>query len=254
MTTGHSPAGDQHIDPAIKSSDPKTSARPGNPFTIDRQTNLMGIVRLEAPFRTWPCTLNQFIGGAFSYVSPHTQLHRVRLGRYCSIGDNVSILSQHPTDGLTTSPIMYQALFGAPFESRESPTFNNLATTTIGNDVWIGAGVRIKTGITIGDGAVIGAGSVVTRDVPPFMIVGGVPARVIRARFPGETIARLQRLAWWRFNILELGLSGDVEAMLDGLEKTVEKGAIESYAPGFHRLWKDPTSGNILGKKDTEIE
>ena len=69
--------------------------------------------------------------------------------------------------------------------------------TTIGHDVWIGANVSIKAGVTVGNGAVIGMGSVVTKDVPPYAIVAGVPAKVIRYRFDDDTIARLQAARWW---------------------------------------------------------
>jgi len=228
-----------------------TTSPPANPLNLDPNTALRGVVRLEPPFRTWPCTLNSFTGGAFSYVSPQTALHNVHLGRYCSIGDHVSILSSHPTQGLTTSPVLYQALFPAPFQTPNPIAFNNLSETVIGNDVWIGAGVQIKTGVTIGDGAIIGAGSVVTHDVAPFMVVGGVPARVIRSRFPEQTTARLQKLAWWRYNIVELPLSGDnPETSMDELESALDKNTLKPYLPGYYQVWKDQKTGQILGRKE----
>lgn len=199
-------------------------------LTMSQETLLAGRVLVERPFRAWPCTLQDFEGGAFSYVSPGAALHSVQLGRYCSVGDHVTILSHHPIDSLSTSPVFYQPLFSAPFESAAAPDHQRLLPTLIGNDVWIGAGVQIKTGVTIGDGAVIGAGSVVTRDVAPYTIVGGVPARLIRARFPAAMVERLQALAWWRFNVLGLPLQGkSAEDALDLLEAAVAAGQLQPY-------------------------
>jgi lipopolysaccharide biosynthesis protein len=98
----------------------------------------------------------------------------------------------------------------------------------IGNDVWIGAGALLKRGITVGHGAVIGARALVTRDVPPYAIVAGSPARIIRYRFDEETIARLLSLAWWRFKFTDLHDLDptDMQAFMDGLEAKIEQGLI----------------------------
>lgn len=96
---------------------------------------------------------------------------------------------------------MFQNVGGSGTDKRfarhDAPLFSH---TTIGNDVWIGHGVTIKTGITVGDGAVIGSGSVVTKDVPPYSVVAGVPARVLRYRFDDNTIDALQKLRWWEWD------------------------------------------------------
>jgi acetyltransferase-like isoleucine patch superfamily enzyme len=109
----------------------------------------------------------------------------------------------------------------------------------IGNDVWIGANVVIRSGVTVGDGAVCAAGAVVTRDVQPYSIVGGVPARPIRKRFDDETVNRLLVMRWWRYDATDLaGLPfHDVHAALDELERRIKEGlkprriSYDSYQP-----------------------
>lgn len=180
--------------------------------------------------------------GAFSYLGPDVFCTAARIGRYCSVAKLVQIgLSTHPADRLTSSPLSWKRF--EPFEShfrnadlnweRTLPAapFDERPITTIGNDVWIGANAWLKDGITIGNGAIIGAHAVVTRDVPAYAIVVGNPARVIRMRFDDATIERMQAVAWWRYNLLDLGTDlSDPNAALDAIEDAVANG-LRPYAP-----------------------
>lgn len=161
--------------------------------------------------------------GVGTYGKPqvlHGQDSVLKIGRYCSIAPEVLILlgGEHHTNWVTTYPF-YQYYEGA----ERSPGFGFPMTcgdVIIGNDVWIGHGARVLSGVTIGNGAVIAAASVVTRDVQPYAIVGGVPARLIRFRFPASTIEELQRIAWWEWDSQEIReswpllLSDDVDAFV----------------------------------------
>ena len=154
------------------------------------------------------------------------------------------ILSQHPTDTFSTSPVFYEDVFEEPFRVTQRSGYKNLVQTTIGNDVWIGSGVKIKTGITIGDGAVIGAGSVVTKDVAPFSIVAGVPAKLIKMRFSPEIIERIQTLAWWQYNLLPYQVSwNELESTLTQLEAIRD---LVPYVGTRYQIWNE--NGEVMGK------
>lgn len=186
--------------------------------------------------------------GAFTYFGRNCRFQSAAIGRYCSVSDSLQVgLGHHPTDMLTTSPILWREAFNfsrhfeesQPGWKRALPTVPYHATgfTTIGNDVWIGCSVYLRDGITIGDGAIIGAHSVVTKDVPPYAIVGGSPARVIRYRFDDKTIERLLAVQWWNYNILELADldMSDIDRALGTLEDALAKG-LEPYQPAALNL------------------
>lgn len=150
-----------------------------------------------------------FVGYA-SYIGTNTKLSHTRIGRYCSIAADVSLLfGNHPSrDYVSTHNAFcfkegYSVCYTNEqhyFTSEEITPFADAADQSfcvIGNDVWIGKGVKIKCGVTIGDGAIVGAYAFVTKDVPPYGIVGGIPAKLIRYRFEEEDIKWLQELQWW---------------------------------------------------------
>ena len=125
---------------------------------------------------------------------------RLTIGRFCSIACGAKFLfnsANHALGSLSTYPFpIFFEEWGLPVEDIPR-AWDNKGDIVVGNDVWIGFEAVILAGVTIGDGAVIGARAVVTRDVPPYTIVGGVPARAIRKRFPDSVIERLLALRWW---------------------------------------------------------
>ena len=180
--------------------------------------------------------------GAFCNLSGGT-INNVRFGRYCSVASGVVVgPHEHPTDWLTTSRIAYypevngwDALVAGPNLSKvhalHRPFPESCPTTEIGPDVWIGQGAFIKSGVTIGAGAIIGARATVLRDVPPYGIVVGTPARVLRLRFPEATVERLLALRWWRYSLYDLfeAPMDSIDAALDAIEALVAAGAVKPY-------------------------
>lgn len=143
------------------------------------------------------------------------------IGRFCAIARGAKFImngANHKLTGLSTYPF---SIFGNGWE-RVMPTMEELplkGDTVVGNDVWIGYDALILPGVKIGDGAIISARSVVTKDVPPYAIVGGNPARLIRQRFPDPVVQALREIAWWNWDAekvsrnLELIVGADVETL-----------------------------------------
>lgn len=190
----------------------------------------------------------EFIGG-FTYLGGRETFlrHVGSIGRFCSIASNVVAgQMEHPTDFLSAHP-----LFEGAFDWKELDVFRAANTDmiakaaqvagdqlgrrfgkiVIGNDVWIGEGVFIRRGVTIGDGAIIASRSVVTKDVPPFAIVGGTPAGIIRYRFASEIIVELLRLSWWNYGTSALrGVDfTDISQAVHQIERNITAGVAQPY-------------------------
>ena len=133
--------------------------------------------------------------GEHTYGNPQVLFKnqgKFKIGKYCSIGPNVSIVlgGGHMTHWISTYPFNTFRNAGLP-----APKINT--DVVVGNDVWIGFGVTILGGVTIGDGAVLGARALITKDIPPYAIVGGTPAKIIRYRFESDEIEKLLETEWW---------------------------------------------------------
>ncbi len=164
--------------------------------------------------------------GKYTGLNEWSVIKHSTVGAYCCIGQRCAVSPyNHPTSWLSAHGFQfhpggfeyvpeYHELVKLPFE--DVP----IKPVTIGNDVWMGHNVNVLAGVTVGDGAVIGAGAVVTKNVPPYAVVGGTPAKVLRYRFPRHIIERLLRLKWWDMELSELsGLPFDnIEKCLDLIE------------------------------------
>lgn len=153
---------------------------------------------LADPVAIWnDSSINNTKIGRFTYVSDHTVISHTEIGAFCSIAGHCMIgAAGHPIDFASTSPVFLSGrnAFGKHLAQVEYEPF---CQTVIGNDVWIGAHTLIKPGVAIADGAIVGMGSVVTKDIGPYEIWAGNPARLIRKRFDDDTVKALQSSRWW---------------------------------------------------------
>ena len=139
--------------------------------------------------------------GKFSYSQRNTQIYKAVIGKYCSISWRVTIgAPQHNYHRITTHPFPLDTIYNiySEYEIIQNDCLDK--EVIIGNDVWIGCNATILRGVKIGDGAIIGANSLVSKDVPPYAIVAGTPAKIIKYRFKEDIITRLLELKWWEWD------------------------------------------------------
>lgn len=167
--------------------------------------------------------------GFGSYIAENSFIKNTEIGRYCSIGNDVmTVAGNHPLNQIASiSPMFYSTACQTGFTYVKREKFNDFKyideqkkiAVVIGNDVWIGARATLLEGINIGDGAVVAAGAVVTKNIPPYAIVGGVPAKIIRYRYDDETISKLLEIKWWdkdqRWISEHVDLFEDVQRLID---------------------------------------
>ncbi|WP_308400742.1 CatB-related O-acetyltransferase [Campylobacter insulaenigrae] len=183
--------------------------------------------------------------GSFSFSGSFLP-HYTEVGRYCSIADGVSMFNfQHPLDRISTASFTYETnhsfindaslkQINKIFPVKPHNPSSSIQKLNIQNDVWIGKDVLLKQGITLETGCVIGQRSVVTKDVPAYAIVAGVPAKIIRYRFDDKTIERLLKIKWWNYHFADfndIDLSIPINHYLDALEEKIIKNNIQIYNP-----------------------
>lgn len=184
--------------------------------------------------------------GFLSYVGMGSRVTASAIGRYCALAPNVEVgPAEHPTDWFSIHPFQYNGtrqFSGTEDYARlvgDLKFMGNSTSTSIGNDVWIGDGAYVKRGVVIGNGAIVAARAVVTRDVPPYSIVAGVPAKVIKMRFADSLIEKFMALRWWEFDISPIKDRlpfNDPAASLEVVEKAITEGELGRLSPNRYEI------------------
>lgn len=217
---------------------------------------IAGSLRFERPAFVFGHRLKECTVGAFAYLNAngHSSLYRCRLGRYAQLGESCIVgPPEHPTDWFSSHPFAYTRpthmpnMYRLPDFARLAPEASDRPSyaesvpndTVLGHEAYLGAGSYVKRGITIGDGAMIGACSVVTRDIPPYAIAVGSPARVLRLRFAEKIVERFLKLEWWRYDLAPFKNAVDfsqVEATLAFFEQKKAEAALQPLRPDSYCL------------------
>lgn len=141
--------------------------------------------------------------GDFTYIASGTKISKTIIGKFCSIGPDCKLgLGKHPTHTFVSMhPIFFSMLNQAQISFADKSYFDEFDNISIGNDVWLGTNVIVVDGIHISDGVIVAAGSIVTKNIPPYAIVGGIPAKIIKYRFKKDEIAKLLEIKWWDMDV-----------------------------------------------------
>lgn len=169
------------------------------------------------------CYINDSFIGNYSYLGINTTVNYAKIGKFCSIARNVDIGGfNHDYKKISTLPeFRFKQLLNGGSKLIIKEQHDNLCQ--IGNDVWIAAGANILHNVVIGDGAIVGAGAVVTKDVEPYSIVAGVPAKIIKYRFEKKYIDELLKIKWWDWPVSIIENNIDLFIHSEMNELTIEK-------------------------------
>ncbi|MBE9387733.1 CatB-related O-acetyltransferase [Vagococcus salmoninarum] len=218
-------------------------------FKIDHDFLIIGNEVIIEPYTSYLSGGFLYTMGAFSYSRSNLPINTI-VGRYCSIAPGLTRLgSSHPIERFTTSNLTYEkkSISLNTYLRNEKLTFETSANPiengnplVIGNDVWIGQDVKyVSTGVTIGDGAVIAAGSLLTKDVPAYAVVGGIPAKVIKYRFSESTIEELITLQWWKYDFgqfINVKTDDDINVFILKIRDLIKGNRLENFKPRTYSL------------------